>query len=145
MVPPMLHPALRTPMRLAAVLALWVLVLGLPRLLVLCEHDGASHLEFAHGPGACCHDEEIVTAPDDTHDGERALALHTCSHQELAFEVAPAPRTHAPVDQAPPPCLLVVHLVLPPPAREALPRPPATGPPRPDAHAALRATTQLLL
>lgn len=149
MPPPMLPSAVRLPLRLAAVLAVWILALGLPRFLVLCEHDGTAHLEFAHAPGTCCDDGSfglpLAAAADDDHDGERALAFETCSHRELAFEVAPAPRTEAPTDVAPPPSLCELDLALPPPARDAPPRPPATGPPRPDAHAALRATTQLLL
>lgn len=140
-------PRPRTLLRTAATLALLVLVLGLPRLLVLCEHEcGHVSLTFAHGPGACCH-EPAPAAADDGHAGPRTRPDDGCDHTELAVDLAPAPRpaTKAVPDTAPTCCL-------PPAATPSLPalrapprRPDPTGPPRTDRRSALRATTLLLV
>ena len=73
-------------MRAFAALALLVLGLGLPRLVVLCDHgDGTAALEFAHAEGTCCRDH--ADAEPLAHEtGERGGDAHsgggTCQHRD---------------------------------------------------------------
>lgn len=142
------RPTLQLLLRTHAVLALLVLGLGLPRILVLCEHDdGAATLAFAHASGSCCHDP---TAPGTEHapdqPGEATRGHEHCDHDDLAVELAPAPRPAAPAVPTAAPTTWCTPQDVPKPAHErAVVRPPATGPPRPDPQLRLRATTLLLL
>jgi hypothetical protein len=128
---------------LAAAAAL-VLAMGLPRLLVLCEHGGEASLEFAVA-GGCCHEDG---APGRTpFEGPAAGATECCDHASLAVEMAPTPRPGPGAERDVPPLFGEIspdpnH---PPPARQVPPHPPSTGPPREDRRTLLRATSLLLL
>lgn len=143
-----LPPSLRLARSLAA-MALLVLLLGLPRILVMCSEEGeAPHLAFAHAPGACCeHDHERgdVAPPDD---GTPVLRANPrCEHSELAFECAPAPRPDLAKACPPTTCLgsAAACLVVADNPDDEQRHAPATGPPRPDPRLLLRTTTLLLL
>jgi len=129
----------------AALLAAVVLLLGLPRLLVLCTHaDGEASLEWAHPEGTCCH---APNGSDEPHEPGPALAPGgSCDHNSLSVDTAPPPPNFAP---APPPLEpafgAAPFVPAEPPANAALRRPPPTGPPRTDRRAALRSTSLLLL
>lgn len=136
------HPL---PLRLA-LLAAFVLVVGLPRLLVLCTHaDGEASLEWAHLEGSCCHDGSHDVDADP--HGEPANAPGGgCEHDSLAVDVAPPPGKGAGSDGKLPLAFDVPRFVLPaPPSTGVLPSPPATGPPRTDQRSELRSTSLLLL
>ncbi len=141
----------RSPLRALAALAALVLLLGLPRVLIRCEAGGAVHVEFAHAPGACCahqHGGEAHGHARGDRDGGEDAAPHApCEHAELAIDLAPAPRDGA-AGAVPPPHADGVVAAARPALRDArlvTRPPPATGPPRPDARARLRASTLLLL
>jgi hypothetical protein len=143
----MLLPSSRALLRVAAFAALLVCALGLPRLLVLCEHtDGDASLAFAHAPGSCCH-AAAAEAGAGGHDGPALEPDHGCKHTGFVIDMMPVPRpaaATAPV--APPACDLLT--IAPPalPVLRTVPRPPpATGPPRIDRRTALRGTTLLLV
>ena len=132
-------------LRVTLVAAL-VLGLGMSRLLVLCtHHDGQASLEWTHAEGTCCH--------HDGHDGDRAPGGDPaiapgagCEHDSLAFDVMPTPKPDTGGEvPAPPAFALVLFTLPPPPSPDALPHPPATGPPRTDRRTELRATSLLLL
>lgn len=133
-----------------ALLAVWVTALGLPRLIVACRGaDGASRLEFVHAPGHCCHDDHghRTAANDGTgRDRPAATADEHCSHTEFTLELAPQPRDAGTIALAPPPCVGRAAFAPSPgtTTRALPPRPPATGPPRRDTRAALRASSLLL-
>lgn len=144
---PLPHP--RALLRVAATAALLVLALGLPRLLVLCQHaGGAASLTFVHAADSCCHEHEHAQkAVDRDHAGPCAHPHDRCEHTHLAVEMAPAPRPDAEAGFDPlPPC---AYLTMPsgtlPPPRAPPPHAAATGPPRVDRRTALRATTLLLV
>lgn len=130
-----------------AVLAALVLLLGLPRLFVLCTHaDGDASLEFAHAGGHCEHEHTVhgggtPAAPHE--DGDVAPGC-SCEHDSLAIDLAPAPRPDTQADSLP-----AIGEALPrerpaPALRTPPHHPPATGPPRTDQRVALRASSQLL-
>jgi hypothetical protein len=139
---------------LAAIAAV-VLLLGLPRLLIRCTTgDGDVRIEFAHAEGTCCaHDHAPVdgsatgaATPARGASAPSAAPHAPCEHEELGIELAPPARNGVvPV----PPCADGAVVPWAAPAPRAVPRatraPPATGPPRPDARAHLRASTLLLL
>ena len=130
-----------------ALLAALVLLLGLPRLLVLCEHgDGHSHLTFASSTEHCCSEpdaEPQLLAPGGN-DGDRASAASDCEHTSFVVELLPLPPTNAALPLCGPPLPIVPDFVLPNTAR-ALRLPCATGPPRPDPGLGARATIRLQL
>lgn len=135
-----------------AVIGACVLLLGLPRLLVLCSHGeaGRYRVEFAHAPGACCHDDH--TGPDARGCVPRPAGLpavapdRRCEHSSLASELAPPERKPVSHPDGATPTASIEPMPAcreEPPARARLPQ--ATGPPRPAPHLRLRATTLLLL
>jgi hypothetical protein len=135
-------------MRVATLAALLVLALGLPRLLVLCQHaDGDASLVFAHAADSCCHDASEAAAKDHDRDGPVLHPCRRCEHTGLSVELSPAPRPDgAAAPTVPTVCGWSTVWTPPLPAMRALPRhPPATGPPRVDRRTALRATTLLLV
>lgn len=142
-------PRPRALLRAAACAALLVLALGLPRLLVLCEHgDGNAALAFRHAPGTCCHEHAAADAVGGDHDGGSEVHEdRRCAHTGLLVELLPAPRAdavHAP--DAPPARLCTTPSAPRLPALRAVPRPPpATGPPRADRRTELRAATVLIV
>ena len=134
---------------------------GMSRHLVFCtHHDGDSHIEFAHTEGctlgehACCahshgHSHSHDHGEPGGHDGEDGDPHGSCTHVDLTIDVAPTPTPDNPAlpggcqHWLPPTCWIAVPC-WPTVERTARP-PPATGPPRPRAFLAHRASTLLLL
>lgn len=133
-----------------ALLAVWVTALGLPRLIVACrDADGQSRLEFVHAPGQCCHGDEGRRGAAHGQPGPgrpAAAADERCHHTGFGIELAPQPRDAGAAALALPPCVgrAAAAPTMGTSARALLPRPPATGPPRRDTRAALRASSLLL-
>ncbi|MBL8752056.1 MAG: hypothetical protein JNK15_02040 [Planctomycetes bacterium] len=143
----------RRPHSLAFVLAtlvVAVMLLGLPRLLVVCsggEH-GSAHVAFAHAHDACCQDDH-GGADQPASDGTPGARDGThCEHGTFAVGLAEPPRPFL-AQWAPPPAAHGEGLVEPfvPDTDRTSSRvhAPATGPPRPDDWPARRRTTQLQL
>ncbi len=139
-------------LRILAIAASWVLVLGLPRLLVHCtDAAGSGRLEFAHEAGTCRHEANLahpVHACCTTHgDGAPTLRTdHGCDDVSFVIELLP-PERHVGAGQDPPTAIAwVTHddTVIAAGNATGL-RPPSTGPPRTDQRTALRKTTLLLL
>jgi hypothetical protein len=124
-------------------------VLGLSRALVICRApDGTSHLT-CRVAGACCHGDDDLEASsaapiDSTSPSARGGAA--CEHTSLAIELGLPEQNKlqwpAAVDAA---IMARPMRAAPSDTPTALLHPHATGPPRADRHAALRATTLLLL
>lgn len=145
-------------LRLLAMLAVAILVLGLPQLLRTCDHGDHRHLMVAFGSCEHTHDElaaspnvvagpSVDRTPGDDGDDERApLRRH---EERRGTSNGPACEPGVP----PRPFALVLAAAVPntehtpwlPPAtqRRPTPPPPATGPPRPDDRTALRLTMRL--
>lgn len=140
---PSMTTSWRRLLQCATALALMVLALGLPRMLVVCNHAGAgAALEWEHAPGACCHEHQHARAASMD---EAAIAPGGCEHDRFGLELGePPPRDHVLV-AAPPAQDAAATFALPAPPANATERPqPATGPPRRDDRVALRATILLL-
>ena len=138
--------------RLLTMLAIAVLVLGLPRLLRTCDHGDHRHFVVAfetcaHGSG---HDLPAAVAGTHAADDDRDERTPPVRHDERqgtssgnAFALGTPPRPFEPPFAA---CAPVAPRTpwLPPAAhRQPSPPPPATGPPRPDDRPARRRTTPL--
>ena len=164
----MIRPAHSPIARAAAFVALLVMALGLPRLLMLCTHDGGpAHLEFAHSPAGCCssHADEAETAPVDDHLGSSELGGSelgsselgghrrgnggSCEHSSLAIELGTSRKWQLPrelADGGAQAGLLAWLQAIPAEvwACTAIPRlPPTTGPPRIDRRTERIVTTVL--
>ncbi len=128
-----------------ALLAALVLLLGLPRLLVLCEHDdGDSHLTFASSTEHCCSEPDTEPLAPGGNDDDRASAASHCEHTSFVVELLPPSPPNPPLPLCGPPLPIAPDFVLPTTARA--PRLPcATGPPRPDPGLGARATIRLQL
>jgi hypothetical protein len=128
-------------------LAALVLLLGLPRLLVLCEHgDGDSHLTFASSTEHCCSEADTQPEPSvpGGSGGDTASAASGCEHTSFLVELLPPNPPSQPLPLCGPPLPIAPDFVLPTTART--PRLPcATGPPRPDPGLGARATIRLQL
>ena len=142
----------RRPHSLAFVLATLVaavMLLGLPRLLVVCTggEPGAAHIAFVHAHDACCqHDHGGAEQPDPDGDTPGARDGTHCEHGTFAVGLAEPPRPfHA--QWTPPLAEQWAGSAVPyvPALGRRGPRAhaPATGPPRPDDWPAQRRTTQL--
>lgn len=137
-------------------LAIVVLVLGLPRLLRTCDHGDHTHLVVAFARCVHLHDDDRGhDHAVEHHAGEHPLdgdgapqpgEWHDeapCTSSGCAFELSPPPRPFALQSAAttvawpPKPWQLAAT------DRGERPRPQATGPPRPDQRTALRRTTRL--
>lgn len=146
--------------RAAAFVALLVMALGLPRLLMLCTHDGGpAHLEFAHSPAGCCspHEDEWGHRELDHREllGHEDLGGHlgvtggSCEHSSLAFELGTSRQWQLPrelADGGAPAGQLAWLQSIPAEvwACTPIPRlPPTTGPPRIDRRTERIVTTVL--
>jgi hypothetical protein len=145
---------------------LFVLCLGLPRLLVVCRHGPDASLELAHfsvdhRAGGCCqghgpghgrphrtdHGREARLPEREPGGAPAAAPGDSCEHSSLAIELNEPPRPHRPGIPDAPPAVASLPPVPPsaPQSRDADRLPPSTGPPRTDARTALLASTVLLI
>lgn len=127
---------------MAVLAALLVLVTGVQRVLVVCQHgQAAGHLELAHAPGGCDHEHGGHAG-----DRERAPAGEPdgCQDEALPDFLGTAPQ---PAPQPPSPVLVASLWFLPElPAGSAGARAaPRAPPPRPPDRLALRQSVLLLL
>ena len=148
-------------LRLLAMLAVAVLVFGLPRLLRTCEHG--DHRHFVVAFAGCTHTHSPTHGRATPANGHSASTTASEQGGEDDDERLPPVRhderrgtsTGSPCEPSTPPRPFAVPLApcatiamdapwLPPAAdRQPNAPPPATGPPRPDERTALRRTTRL--
>ena len=138
---------------------LFVICLGLPRFLVVCNgpHCHGS-VEFVHASGSCCKDHHELRSSCGTHDhdhgdegdcgeGESAEpGRHNCT--DVAFSIAEGPlpeRITFEFHDGPAVDVVDSWIAYSPSAQPAPVLPPATGPPRTDQRTELLATTLLLI
>jgi len=138
---------------------LFVICLGLPRLLVVCTgpHCHGS-VEFVHASGSCCQDPHAVEVGCGPHEHEHgdegecgdpeSAEPSGCGCTDVAFSLGEGPlpeRITFEFHESPAADVADSWLAYTPTAQPATVLPPATGPPRTDQRTELLATTLLLI
>lgn len=130
-----------------AMLALFVVGMGLQQRLMICDHGEGPHLEFRHAPGECCDDVgDASRIGEDQRGGCGPTLDATCEHTSFAVDLAPSPASPTVVPPLAPNAAATFVATTPTAATLTRShRPPGRDPPWHDPGTSIRTTTRLLL